>query len=624
MTTTLQTLVRRSVPLVAAALLAALCVEPALGQHVNAQPPHAQKPVIPLQQGPIAKSAMEQISALLDEKASRTTAERKISSQLMYALRATQKQPSVALAKFYDHARNAISPGGTDMARVRISAHVTVGLLKQIEALGGTVIYSAPAQRVVTANVPLAAIETLAASPDVSRIARAPQVTTNVGSLTSQGYVSHKARETVKAGFNGSGVKVGVLSDSVDALAMLIATGDLPADTVVVPGESGNPGTSEGTAMMEIVHDLAPGAKLFFATAFTSPESMADNIRTLRFTYGCDIIVDDVSWSDEGVFQDSGIAQAVNDVTADGALYFSSAGNNGNVTSGNSTAYEGDFVDSGAGISFMGKAYTAHDFGGGQPFDTMLANGAVVDLQWSDPLGGSTNDYDLFVLDSTLTTVVGASTEIQDGTQDPFEEIFDPSGLGAGSVIVIAKTLDAEVRAMHVDMFFGDAPLEIATNGVTFGHNAASATVGTAAVFWNSARGGTRPFVGGAANPTETFSSDGPRKIFFRPDGTEITPGNLLFATGGGETLVKPEVAAADGVATRTPGFFPFFGTSAAAPHAAAIAALVKSARPDYTNEQIRTAMLATTLDIRAPGIDPDSGHGIVMALEAVQYALTH
>jgi hypothetical protein len=508
------------------------------------------------------------------------------------------------------------------MARVRISAIVSVGLLKQIEAFGGTLIYSAPAQRVVTANMPLAALATIAAEPNVFRIAVAPKVTTNAGALTSQGYVSHKARETVKAGFNGSGVKVGILSDSSDAVAMLIASGDLPPDTVIVPGESGNPGTSEGTAMMEIVHDLAPGAKLFFATAFTSPESMADNIRTLRFTYGCDIIADDVSWSDEGVFQDSGIAQAVNDVTADGALYFSSAGNNGNLTSGNSTAYEGDFVDGGSNDLLPG--YTLHDFGGGQAFNRMLANGAVVDLQWSDPLGGSSNDYDLFVLNAAGTTVVGASTNVQDGTQDPFEEIFDPSGLGTNSRIVIAKTADASVRAMHVDMFFGDAPLQIATNGVTFGHNAASATVGTAAVFWNSARGGTRPFVGGAANPTETFSSDGPRKIFFHPDGTEITPGNLLFATGGGTDLVKPEVSAADGVTTHTPGFMPFFGTSAASPHAAAIAALVKSARPDYTNAQIRAAMLATTLDIMAPGIDRDSGHGIVMALEAVQFALTH
>jgi hypothetical protein len=619
-TKTFDTVVRRSAQLCATVLLASLCAQPALAQHVNAQPPRAQPSPVQKPGGPIAQSALDQITALLQEKDARSSTERKLSSQLMYALHAGQGRVSPPIAKLYANAREAIAPGGADSAKLTINARVTVTLLKQIEALGGTLIYTAPARQTVTANMPLAAIETLAANPNVFRIAAAPKVTTNAGSLTSQGYVSHKARETVNAGHTGAGVKVGVLSDSVDFLAPLIGTGDLPAGTTVLPGQSGDPGTSEGTAMMEIVHDLAPGAQLFFATAFTSPESMADNIRALRAA-GCDIIVDDVSWSNEGVFQDTTIAQAVNDVTADGALYFSSAGNNGNITNGNATAWEGDFADSGTTVTVT-KTYKLHAFAAGQPFNVMLAPGQVVDLQWSDPFGGSGNDYDLFVLDPSGTTVLGSSTDVQDGTEDPIEEV--DGSFPAGSLIVVGKTLDASVRALHVDMFFGDAPLLDATTGATFGHNAAKSTVGTAAVFWNSARGGTRPFVGGASNPTETFSSDGPRKIFFKPDGTEITPGNVLFGTNGGETLVQPAVAAADGVATRTPGFFPFYGTSAAAPHAAAIAALVKSARPDYTNAQILTAMLATTLDIRAPGIDPDSGHGIVMALEAVNYALTH
>ena len=130
--------------------------------------------------------------------------------------------------------------------------------------------------------------------------------------------------------------------------------------------------------------------------------------------------------------------------------------------------------------------------------------------------------------------------------------------------------------------------------------------------------------MGGAANPTEVFSSDGPRRIFYDPAGTPLTVGNFLFGTNGGTLLQKPDITAADGVSTKTPGFLPFFGTSAAAPHAAAIAALVKSARPDYTNTQILNAMKQTALDIRAAGVDRDSGYGIVMALPAVNYALTH
>jgi subtilisin family serine protease len=142
-------------------------------------------------------------------------------------------------------------------------------------------------------------------------------------------------------------------------------------------------------------------------------------------------------------------------------------------------------------------------------------------------------------------------------------------------------------------------------------------------VYWNSARTGTRAFVGGAANPTETFSSDGPRRIFYNPNGTPITLGNFLFGTNGGLLLIKPDMAAADGVGCRTPGFFPFFGTSAAAPHAAAVAALIKSAKPGLTNAQIYQAMISTALDIRAAGIDRDSGYGIVMAPQSISKALS-
>ena len=174
---------------------------------------------------------------------------------------------------------------------------------------------------------------------------------------------------------------------------------------------------------------------------------------------------------------------------------------------------------------------------------------------------------------------------------------------------------------MHIDTERGT--LSIATSGATLGHNAGANTVSMAAAYWNSAKTGARPF-SGMANTTETFSSDGPRKIFYNPDGTAITPGNLLFGTNGGLTLQKPDLTAADGVSTHTPGFLPFFGTSAAAPHAAAIAALIRSARPDYSVAQTKTAMTATALDTDAVGVDRDSGYGITMAPAAVTYAIQH
>ena len=130
--------------------------------------------------------------------------------------------------------------------------------------------------------------------------------------------------------------------------------------------------------------------------------------------------------------------------------------------------------------------------------------------------------------------------------------------------------------------------------------------------------------VGNNLANSQTVGFKESRSIFATQFLQTYSIGSGPSATNGGTNLVKPDIAAADGAVAKTPGFLPFFGTSAAAPHAAAIAALVKSARPDYTNAQILTAMLQTALDIRAPGLDRDSGHGIVMGLEAVTYALTH
>ena len=139
-----------------------------------------------------------------------------------------------------------------------------------------------------------------------------------------------------------------------------------------------------------------------------------------------------------------------------------------------------------------------------------------------------------------------------------------------------------------------------------------------AAAYWNSSKNGTHPFT--SADVVEPFSSDGPRRIFFEPDGTPITPGN--FSSTGGSLLQKPELTAADGAVSKTPGFLPFFGTSAAAPHAAGIAALVKSADATLTNTQIKTILFNSTIDIMAVGTDRDSGFGILMAKPAVDIAL--
>jgi len=574
----------------------------------------------------ISAAALQQMAEITALKQGITETEAKLESSLLFAEKAATGQISGATT-------GGLSIAGADASAVDVDIYGTISeaLLADIASAGGTVIYASERWGTVRATLPLAGLEAVAGNADVNSIRPAEQATTNVGGLTSQGYVSHRVNQTVALGIDGTGVTVGVLSDSAlpARVAALIASGDLPATTTVLPGMQGPAnGSDEGAAMMEIVHDVAPGANLLFATAFISEASFADNILALAQA-GAKVIVDDITYFDEGAFQDGIVAQAVNQVTASGVTYFSSAANSGNLTSGSSGTWEGDFQPNGSTNIEPGFVHNFGSAANPQNYDLVIGPPGLISLKWSDPLGASTNDYDLFVLDSTGTTLKGFAAGVQNGHQDPYEVIRIGTGCGTTSARGYCPALNDRIvvvlysgspRALHLDTNRG--LLSIQTTGSTFGHNAGANTVTTAATYWNSAHTGTRPFVG-ATNPIEIFSSDGPRKIFYNPDGSQITPGNLLFGTNGGVTLQKPDLTAADGVSTKTPGFLPFFGTSAASPHAAGIAALILSAQPGWTPAQVVEAMKGTALDSMAPGIDRDSGAGITMALPAVQFALT-
>ncbi len=570
-----------------------------------------------------SKAVVSQIAAVQQVKQNFTPAQRKMDSSLAFAV-VGQKNPA-AVSPFAS-AMPALPTSPNGRIIVDIYGTVSPSLVQAIRSAGGDIVNLSTRFNAIHAVLPLASIESVAVRSDVTRVTKAPRVRASVGSVTSQGIVGHRAKQVVAGGINGAGVNVGVLSDSAlpAEVAALKASGDLPSSSYVLTGQDGpSNGHNEGTAMMEIVYDMAPGSTPIFATAFTSEPQFAQNILDLQAA-GCKVIADDVTYSDEGVFQDTIIAQAVNQVVASGSTYFSSAANSGSALFGNSEAYEGDFKDGGpvSGVigQYEGGIGNFHDFGG-QVYDSILNPSGYIILQWSDPYGGACNDYDLFVTNSAGTTLKGVSAAIQDCSAGsiPDEEttINNPS---TGDKVYVVLYSGA-ARALHVNGW-GSA-LSIATTGNTYGHNAGMNTVSMAATYFGSAHLGVVPFTG-MANPVEPFSSDGPRKIFYTPAGVEITPGNVLFATNGGTTLLKPDITAADGVFTRTPGFLPFFGTSAASPHAAGIAALVVQARPSYTPVQVKKAMTASALDNMAAGPDINGGYGVAMANGAVAYAQSH
>jgi len=608
-------------------------------------------------------SAVSQIESLLAEKAARTPAQRKIASALLYA---KSGQFAAALEAKDPAARitSLAQPDARGRVLVDIKGDVAAA---EIAARGGEVVGASRAHRATRAWLPLEQLEALAAEPAVRSIRPALQAKTSRidppgyapkfrtgsraeriaalqaareawqgpasrllteavapvapgGSRLSEGVAAHGVGRARKLyGTDGTGVRIGVVSDSDDYREEAIASGDLPAGTVALAGQDGRPGSGEGTAMMEIVHDLAPGAELVFATAFNGPESFADNIRRLRFEHGCDVIVDDIIYFFESPYQDDIIAQAVEEVVADGAVYVSSAGNQGNYSDGTSGTWEGDFQPAGT-LATLPSGYTVHDFGSRVISDRVEAQGGPLILHWADPstlaAPASSNDYDLFVLDHDLRNVAVASTDLQDGAGMAFEYLG--YNIPAGYRVVVARHPNAEARAMRIALFGGE--LGLATAGASYGHSAAAGALGVAAVDASEASGGE--FAAGPLTPVELFSSDGPRRVFFRADGTAITPGRLTFGTAGGELRAKPDLAAADGVSTTLPagsGLSPFFGTSAAAPHVAAIAGLLKAAVPAATPRQIRDALKLTALDIEAAGVDRDAGAGVVLAPAALQ-----
>ncbi len=589
----------------------------------------AQAPAPPQEFSP---QALEQMRLLDLEKASLAPHQQKIDSRLRRMLDAVSASPKFpGLASIAHPMPQKDGTIALDIDTFTGSDVKTV--INAVEAAGGTVVYPSVEYKTVRARVVPAAIDGLAQLPGVRFITPAREATTNKIN-TSEGDVTHRAAAARSFfGYDGAGVKVCVLSDGVSSLATVVGTGDLPPGVDVLPGQAGS--GDEGTAMLEIVHDLAPGSPLGFATAFNGEASFAANIVALKDA-GCKIIVDDVSYFDESPFQEGPVVNAVNTVTAAGVLYFSSAANSGNKDHNQSGTWEGNFSANGTIVlppcasptcspPFPGGTFTVHNFGdGGKSIVATTSSSNPITLHWNDPFGASANDYDLFLMDAGLTTILDASTNVQSGFQDPFEIMGGATA--AGERIVVVQHAGAANRVINVATNRGRLDATLATAGNVRGHNGSNTTVSVAATPAASAFGGppnpTGPYPNpfNATNKAELFTSDGPRRMYFDFAGNFLPGapvGNFTYA--GGVLLQKPDLTAADGVSTSAPGFSSFYGTSAAAPHAAAIAALVKDAFPAMTPAQLKAALMGSTIDIEAAGWDRVTGNGIAMAYETLQ-----
>ncbi len=455
---------------------------------------------------------------------------------------------------------------------------------------------------------------------------------------TAQG--SDIARKRSKV--NGNGVKVGIISDSynVDGNADKgVKNGELPGPgnpfkfnkPVEILSDVSSGGIDEGRAMAEIVHDVAPGASLAFATALEGQAAFAENILKLA-DRGCKVITDDIMYYAEPFFQDGIIAQAVDKVKAKGVAYFSAAGNTGN------NSYEHNFNES-AELLLGEWAGTAHNFAksGAAPVylqQLYVPQGSftIIDLQWAQPSfsaggAGAETDIDVYILDESGNVVV-AGIDNNIGSGDPME-ITGFTNLTESTTFYIAilKYSGVAPSKLKYILFGGgfivnDNTTVPGANAPTIvGHANAAGAIATAAAWYRST-----PAYGVSVPVAQSYSAIGGVSIYFDKEGNRITPIKRK----------KPELTAPDGANT---SFFQFddfsdgdehpnfYGTSAAAPHAAGAAALMIEAQKLKTlsPDQIRGILCSNAYDMDHlftngfdKGFDNNTGDGFIRADKAV------
>ncbi len=575
-------------------------------------------------------------------------------------------------------------PGSLLRRGNRVLAYVHFGrgalaALSRVRSAGAQVVDASRSYQTVTVAVKPGQLRQLARVRGVAGIVAALAPVTRAATCPSGEIVSEgdeqlnarAAREDSLAGEpDGSGVTVGILSDSFDQATEAadesgsIAThaeedeqsGDLPGECETTPvgirselNEAFvSEASDEGRAMAQIVHDLAPGAPIEFASAFNGEEAFAQSIEELAEPVGqggaeAGVIADDVFYLEEPFFQDGPVAVAVGKAVAEGATYFSAAGNDNLIDAeGRDIASweTPEYRDAGscpaaveAKVGF--KAFHCLDFNPGaavdRTFGIKVEPGATLtaDLQWDEPRFGVTTDLDAFLLNATGSVLAESHEDNVNETGMPFESFAwtNESGSTRTVQLVVNRFAGGSPRVKFglIENGSGVSATEYprstgedVVGPAIFGHSAAADAISVGAV----------PFV--TKSTPEAYSSRGPVYRDLGPvEG--ITPATPIPP----ETLSKPDLAATDcGRTTFFASFgkilkaepaeaWHFCGTSAAAPHAAAVAALMLEAEPAASPAAVRAALYESADPVGAFGACA-VGKGLIEAVGAVEAAVNH
>ncbi|MDR3416284.1 MAG: S8 family serine peptidase [Nevskia sp.] len=503
---------------------------------------------------------------------------------------------------------------------------------------------------------------------------------TRVGAVTSQGDYAVRA-DIVRTSTNlssptpnGGGVTVGVLSDSFDCYTIYqqhgipakqyaangitttsttdASTGDLPPLPPGVKvleegpclGSGGQQGpllTDEGRGLLQTVYDVAPGVSLAFHTAANTEADFANGIVALAGA-GAKVIVDDVGYSDEPVFQDGLLAQAINQVEAAGVAYFSSAGNDGRNSYENLAPSFPVIAGKGANA---GEKLLNFDVSGSSQSTVLplsvpaLSPGQSITfiLEWDQPFvtgaagsPGAASALDFCYTDASGVlqacsgaNAVGGDPLVLLTVGNPADASGPTAAQGLGLVVgLVSGSAPNLIKIIVQDDGLGTTISRFQTNSPTLqGHpGAAGAAAVGAAFFQVTPRCGTSPAT------LESFSSAGGDPILFDTNGTRLAVPVTrqkpdFVAPDGGNTTFFGQFSSLPsssiGPCQNVPAYPNFFGTSAAAPHAAGVAALLLQLDSTVTPAQIYSTLQNTAATMRG-GVNFDSGFGLIQADAAV------
>jgi subtilisin family serine protease len=485
----------------------------------------------------------------------------RLSSELA-ALQRVRTDPDAALARPWKLNVPLVSGG----VRVVIETGRAGQARRAVDRLGGRV--AATRGGLVEALVPPAALGRLSRNPAVRFVRRPAR---RVGYAVGGEEIAASLASVWHAkGVTGKGVKIGIVDLGFQGYADRQASGELPANLVAVDYCSGRLAADEphGTAVAEIVHEMAPDAQLYLI-CIDSDLSLWQAV-TYAKSQGIQIVNYSIGTYNDGRGDGTGVDGAVvADARANGILWVAAAGNDA------LTHWTGSYVDA--------NGNGAHDWTSTSETNSFLApNGAEICgfLRWDEwPVAAS--DFDLVLFSPASGAAIAVSDGEQTGTQPPLEGLCVVNGTGTTQQVAWVIVGYRVVSAPRIDLFTIGPPLQYSTAAGSIGDPAASPSAfAVGALCWST-------------NILEPYSSQGPTI-----DGRR-----------------KPDIVGHDSVSGATYGPYSlcpsaFAGTSAAAPEVAGAAALVKQTHPTFGPNELQAFLEKSALDLAPAGKDDQTGAG--------------